>query len=763
VLPWLFFEGEGACKARHDYWWTIAERFENAYARQLGDWCEKNGLAFTGHFLLEQEMGLGIQRGGAIMPHLRHQHVPGIDMLTEQNHENLTIKQATSIAHQFGRKWVLSETYGCSSWEFTFEGQKWVGDWQYVLGVNLRCQHLALYSIRGCRKRDFPPAFSYQNTWWKYNGVVEDYFARLGLVTSAGVPIREVLVLHPVATGWTMVGESKESVALANQYSERLNDFCRAVLATHYDFDFGDEMIMADDAGVDADTLRVGQAAYRIVVIPPDTRTMLASTVELLERFLAAGGKVIAVAPVPTMVEGRPDERVTRLLGQPGVTVLPDTSGLQSALEAHLQRRVSVRNVAGQQAPEILTMQRALEGGAHAYMLFNGDRLTGLSLEVGLQGQGRVEEWDALTGRTRPIAAQERDGLLWFATEMGPAASRLYIVDPAREPYQPEAATIEDIPRYDRGARGPCFGPYCAFVRTDPNVLVLDACQYRLRDGGWSEKMEVWRAQNEVRQALGMRPNYYNGLPQRYKWALQPHPADGAPLTLRFEIAVDVVPTTPVHLLVEHAEQFAIRLNGEPVPTQVVGWYLDRAFHRVPLPGLRAGQNVLELSCAYTNYMELEDSFLLGDFGVTLDRRLTAEPQRLHMGDWTSQGYPHYAGSMIYLGSIDFDPAEGPVRVCLGEYKAVDVAVHVNGAIAGHIPWADANGLDVTSALRPGRNEIGIEVVTSPRNMLGPLHLATGREPWTDWRSFRRTDETFTPDDVLKAWGLFGQVRLRRN
>jgi len=222
------------------------------------------------------------------------------------------------------------------------------------------------------------------------------------------------------------------------------------------------------------------------------------------------------------------------------------------------------------------------------------------------------------------------------------------------------------------------------------------------------------------------------------------------------------VPTTPVHLLVEHAEQFAIRLNGEPVPAQVVGWYLDRAFHRVPLPGLRAGQNVLELSCAYTNYMELEDSFLLGDFGVTLDRRLTAEPQRLHMGDWTSQGYPHYAGSMIYLGSIDFDPAEGPVRVCLGEYKAVDVAVHVNGAIAGHIPWADANGLDVTSALRPGRNEIGIEVVTSPRNMLGPLHLAPGREAWTDWRSFRRTDETFTPDYVLKPWGLIGQVHIRQ-
>ena len=86
---------------------------------------------------------------------------------------------------------MLSETYGCSSWEFTFEGQKWVGDWQYVLGVNLRCQHLALYTLRGCRKRDYPPAFNYNTTWWKYNGVVEDYFARVGRVLTEGEAVRD--------------------------------------------------------------------------------------------------------------------------------------------------------------------------------------------------------------------------------------------------------------------------------------------------------------------------------------------------------------------------------------------------------------------------------------------------------------------------------------------------------------------------------------------------------------------------------------------
>ncbi|MHB1318741.1 MAG: glycosyl hydrolase, partial [Anaerolineae bacterium] len=140
-----------------------------------------------------------------------------------------------------------------------------------------------------------------------------------------------------------------------------------------------------------------------------------------------------------------------------------------------------------------------------------------------------------------------------------------------------------------------------------------------------------------------------------------------------------------------------------------------------------------------------------------------AEPRTLQFGDWTSQGYPHYAGGMIYHGGYRYEPAAGKrVRLYLGEYEAVHVTVSVNGVLAGHIPWISANGLDITDALQEGKNAIDIQVVTSPRNMLGPLHLAPGREAWTDWRSFRRTDDTFTPDYVLKPWGLTGQVHIRQ-
>jgi hypothetical protein len=114
---------------------------------------------------------------------------------------------------------------------------------------------------------------------------------------------------------------------------------------------------------------------------------------------------------------------------------------------------------------------------------------------------------------------------------------------------------------------------------------------------------------------------------------------------------------------------------------------------------------------------------------------------------------------MIYHGQVEYQPGE-TVKLHLGDVSAVHVAVHVNGALAGHIPWQAANGLDITRHLAPGVNNVDIEVVSSPRNMLGPLHLAAGREAWTDWRSFRRTDATYTPGYVVQPWGLIGQVRL---
>ena len=209
-LPYLYYDGEGCEKIRHDYWYTLTERFSECYAKQLYDWCEENQLLMTGHMLYENDLGYGTRVCGAAMPHYRYMHAPGIDILGEQTQEYLTVKQCTSVANQYNRDMVLTETYGCTGWDFTFEGQKWLGDWQFVLGVNRRCQHLALYSITGCRKRDYPPVFNYQTTWWENNRILEDYFGRVSACVRTGDVVRDILVIHPMSTIWTMCASAPD-------------------------------------------------------------------------------------------------------------------------------------------------------------------------------------------------------------------------------------------------------------------------------------------------------------------------------------------------------------------------------------------------------------------------------------------------------------------------------------------------------------------------------------------------------------------------
>jgi hypothetical protein len=490
---------------------------------------------------------------------------------------------------------------------------------------------------------------------------------------------------------------------------------------------------------------------------------MLASTFELLEAFVEAGGRVIAFEPVPTQVEAVDSIGLTSFFANPAVTVLDGVEALEGALEAAAPRRVSVRDQHGAELTRFLTMQRVLDDGRQVFFVVNNDPNNAYRAYLTLEGTGRVEVWDLLSGEVEAVPVDVLHDSVRFEADFGPAGSRMYVMDKAQSPVVREGAVAMRAGRRSprRYAFSAFVGPVCDFQRTDPNVLTLDTCRYRMEDRGWSEPMQVWKAQNAIREALDMRAIYYNGLPQRYKWVNEPHPNDGTPVAFEFTFDVRDVPVTPVFLVVEGADDYEIALNGETVSNERVGWYLDRSFDKVALPGLEPGINTLTLACDYENRMEVEDCFILGDFGVDVQRAIVKEPETLHFGDWCLQGYLHYAGHMIYLDTVTYDP-DDTLILTLGSVSAVDVAVHVNGDVVGHIPWQDANDFDLTPYLDEGENELGIEVVGSPRNMLGPLHRKAGYEAWTDSRSFRREGEAYTPEYVVWPWGLMGQVRIRR-
>ena len=127
-LPELVYNVKGAgCKTRFNYLECITSMFVEAFALQIGEWCDENNMQHTGHVLHEDSLGDQTFCVGSAMRSYEYMQAPGMDLLTENWRIYDVAKQVSSVAHQFDRQWRLTETYGCTGWDFHFSDTKhWV-------------------------------------------------------------------------------------------------------------------------------------------------------------------------------------------------------------------------------------------------------------------------------------------------------------------------------------------------------------------------------------------------------------------------------------------------------------------------------------------------------------------------------------------------------------------------------------------------------------------------------------------------------------
>ncbi len=207
-LPELFLkkDGQAIAQVKWHYMELLQQLFLENWCKPFREWCDKNNMLFTGHFLHEDSFTCQAAVHGSLMRAYEYQQYPGVDVLTEGNRNYWIVKQLSSAARQLGQKRLLSELYGCTGWQFNFQSHKAVGDWQALFGINLRCQHLSWYTMAGEAKRDYPASIFFQSGWWKDYHFVEDYYARMNLLLAQGRPVCDVLVLNPVESVWCQVG-----------------------------------------------------------------------------------------------------------------------------------------------------------------------------------------------------------------------------------------------------------------------------------------------------------------------------------------------------------------------------------------------------------------------------------------------------------------------------------------------------------------------------------------------------------------------------
>ena len=303
-LPDLFFDiRSDSARIRYDFYNTLTDFYSDAYYKQIHEWCQKHNVLFTGHLLYEEWLRRLIRVEGNLFKHYRHMDVVGVDHLypiignRDRPDEHVAMKVGSSAAHQLGSPRLLCESFGGIFMDATMQRMKWIADWEYVLGVNLLNPHGFHYTLEGPRKRDWPPSMFYQYPWWGYYGEFSNYISRLSHLLSGGKHIAKVALLWPMNAMFATYTPQSHN-AIGDRTERDFNTLTDLLLRLHHDYDYLDEDVLAN-AELDGDTIRVGDEAHELLILPPMAHIKL-STLEKLEQFVAHGGRVLGMIFLPS-------------------------------------------------------------------------------------------------------------------------------------------------------------------------------------------------------------------------------------------------------------------------------------------------------------------------------------------------------------------------------------------------------------------------------------------------------------------------------
>jgi len=716
----LFEEKDNWREVRLQYQQAVAKQFSEAFTKQMADYCEKYGVRYTGHYLGEESLAKVAERIGNAMMHYQYMPIPGMDMLGMQLENRLnTPKSVSSVANQIGAPRRLSELFGISGHNMSFEDKKRVANWHAINGINHYVPHLALYSLKGIRKRDYPPTFSYHQPYWELNKPIEDYMARISYVTTIGKYNPQIALLHPL----------ESEFIIAKKEGNFTKEFLLAMEALHknnYDFDLVDEEILSKIGKIKKKKLVVGEMNYPIVLIP-DMISIRETTLNILIDFANKGGKIISAGSrFPQFVDGvENDDKIQQLKN---VVEINNVDNFVSTLKSIQKPNISIDNdIDG----EVWSQVRKCNDG-NIIILTNTSNKELKEIEV---------ESDLLT----------KNVVLW-----NPNSGKCYSLKPTENgKYQIEIpqsdmvilttnklsdnAVIEG--EYEKSIETIFAESLNEFevTRHNPNALTVDFAQYSTDNG------KTW-SNNEPITGIFDRLSHqnYNGN-----------------LSLKYNFKITDIPTN-ISVVVESPEQFTkTAINNREIAFDKNSYFLDKDFLSSEIGfAVKKGNNELLLELDFRSPQplsadskikygtEIESIYIIGDFGVkgnNYEKSYDSQRNRAGMypvmpvhrftdfeivkennitnGDLSISGYPFFAGSATLKTEFKM-----PYKIDTEEYflefplsEAMVIEVKVNNVNLESQYWSPYI-CDISDALHEGNNVIEIKITNSLRNILGPHH-----------------------------------------
>lgn len=752
-LPALFEEVGDWKRVRHNYTETLLQLFIDRWAKPWFEYCGENNLTWTGHYW---EHGWpDLSRGGDNMAMYAWHQMPGIDMLFNRFNEESpraqfgnirSVKELRSVANQLGYDRTLCETYGGGGWEVTFKDLKRLGDWTYVLGVNFMNQHLSHTTLKGARKYDYPPVFTYHSPWWPHYGILNDYFSRLSAVLSTGEQMNDILIIEPTSTLWNYYSYAKGNETL-EEIGQEFQHLVTRLEKAQVEYDLGSENIMKDHGTVSDGKLVVGQRSYSTVVVPSRVENIEKHTFDLLVEFVGQGGKLVSFSS-PDRLSGASDPSVTAFFtsGNSSVFLFPQLT--DEVIRNHFL--CPEMQFVSQSGGNLFHHRRRYADGQ---LIFLVNSSMEESAEGVLKVSGRsVKQFDAFTGEIKRYPYTEADGTVSVDYHLFPAGSLLlFISEEAGDHPEPEPGNIQE---QILEANGP--------VEIHPlreNALKIDFVDIRFGEEEYSD-IYFSKASDLVFSAYGFQGNPWNHSVQ-YKREIADRDTfktGGFVAGYHFKVKGDVSDNN-MKICVERPEIFRVKMNGVPVKPLPGEWFLDREFPLYDVSEyVKTGRNTVELEVnPMSVYAETEPIYVVGDFSVWpkdtgwfIDMKNPVPGP----GSWKDQGLPFYSREVGYSRSYRVSDTTKTYRVSLNEWNGTVSEVWVNGTFAGIIGF-EPYQLDVTDKLIAGDNRIEVRVIGSLKSLLGPhfKNPAPGLAGPGQWKNVK--ENIPGKDYQMPDYGLF--------
>lgn len=722
--------GDAAYSVRYDYFATLQRLWVTHFLRPMHDWCGAHGLQFTGHFNEHHWPNMAGQPNNMLSQ--RWMHAPGTDLLgfqfsPESARANglffLNLKECRSVANQMGYRRVLCETTGGGGYDMEVDGFKRLTDYAMALGVNLINPHLSHQTLAGARKYDWPHTLSDHSPWWANYRMQADHEARVAVLLSAGVEENRVLVLHPTGSAWMYslpsgfnLGTAGASAAAWRKAALRTQgSLLESLYSGQVDFDLGDEWMLEELGSVEGDQLRVGQARYGCVVIPPMMETIRPETLDLLGKFVTGGGQVHLFGSGPDRINGRrpgPGDHTLEQAKQ-GWNRHNSVDGLVDALRLAIPPRLSAPGGGSLPAGLVWAWRRLPDGSQMVFLANPWQEM--IEGEVVIEGN-RVTNLETFSGRFLECTVEEEGGKIRLPFQIRQAMHCLWWV---RREERTGPGEFRDFPRWAVDLQ------WLSARRDEPNVHVLDYCDLELPTRRFCSINTV-RADRLNWQEHGFPHNPWSGSIQFKRVFLEfPFgPDSGFAVTYRFQLGDLGEAMRTLEIAWERPWLYRAMLNGQEVDTGGGRRWWDENVRAFPVgEWVRVGENVLRMEVRPMHPLaEIMPVYILGDFALapaTVGFRL--EPSRpIGRDSWAEAGLYFYCRSVTYRYHFTTEQPAREILINPGAWRGSAVTVSVDGQKLVDLVHPRAV-VRVPFELGPGAHELQLALFGSLKNQVGPF------------------------------------------